>query len=256
MEDLTKQQLILLALLISFVTSLATGIFTVSLMSQAPQGVVQSIGQVVEKTIERAVSQSANTSSAQDNNVNNASHALSTIMNSIVRLHAIGDESYSLGIVVGQNGVILTDRSALKDNVATYEAVSSNGNMTSISIVQSQLNGDVVFLAPTVTMKSSRSVGLPAIIATTTILGQDVFSLSLVGTSTPVLSQGIVTTIGGITNADYLVSTNIPLSSVISGSPLFNNKGEIIAIRMHSLGAEGSSQFYLVDKLRSVIPAL
>ena len=38
MEHLNKQQLILLTLLISFVTSIATGIVTVSLMDQAPQG--------------------------------------------------------------------------------------------------------------------------------------------------------------------------------------------------------------------------
>ena len=49
MNDLSKQQLILLALLVSFVTSLATGIFTVSLMSQAPQEVVQTINNVVER---------------------------------------------------------------------------------------------------------------------------------------------------------------------------------------------------------------
>ena len=54
MSDLSKQQLILLALLVSFVTSLATGIITVSLMDQAPQGVIQTITQVVDKTIQEA----------------------------------------------------------------------------------------------------------------------------------------------------------------------------------------------------------
>ena len=59
MEHLTKHQLILLALLVSFVTSLATGIFTVSLMSQVPKGVTQTINQVVEKTIQVASEPSA-----------------------------------------------------------------------------------------------------------------------------------------------------------------------------------------------------
>ncbi|PIQ91642.1 MAG: hypothetical protein COV70_02615 [Parcubacteria group bacterium CG11_big_fil_rev_8_21_14_0_20_39_22] len=55
MEDLTKQQLVLVALLVSFVTSIATGIVTVSLMEQAPEPITQTINRVVERTIERVV---------------------------------------------------------------------------------------------------------------------------------------------------------------------------------------------------------
>ncbi|PCI19984.1 hypothetical protein COB64_02720 [Candidatus Wolfebacteria bacterium] len=52
-EKLTKAQLILLVLLVSFVTSIATGITTVTLMNQAPPEIIQPITRVVQNTVEK-----------------------------------------------------------------------------------------------------------------------------------------------------------------------------------------------------------
>ncbi len=52
MNELNKTQVVMLVLLVSFVTSLATGIVTVTLVNQAPPPVTQMIGRVIEKTIE------------------------------------------------------------------------------------------------------------------------------------------------------------------------------------------------------------
>ena len=48
---MTKHQLVLLILLVSFVTALVTGIVAVTLINQAPQPITQTIQRVVEKTI-------------------------------------------------------------------------------------------------------------------------------------------------------------------------------------------------------------
>jgi serine protease Do len=53
MDKLTKTQFVLLVLLVSFVTSLATAIVTATLVNQAPPPLTQTIHKVIEKTIVR-----------------------------------------------------------------------------------------------------------------------------------------------------------------------------------------------------------
>ncbi|MDP2593910.1 MAG: hypothetical protein Q8P36_01040, partial [bacterium] len=51
-EGLSKSQLVLLTILVNFITSVATGILTVSLLDHAPAYVTQTVSRVVEHTIE------------------------------------------------------------------------------------------------------------------------------------------------------------------------------------------------------------
>lgn len=69
MENLTKTQLVLLVLLVSFITSLVTGIVSVTLVNQAPAQMTQTINRVIEKVISekpQPVEQSALVATSED----------------------------------------------------------------------------------------------------------------------------------------------------------------------------------------------
>lgn len=52
-KDLNNSQLLLLAILLSFITSIATGIAVVTLMEQAPDSVIVPINRIVKQTVEK-----------------------------------------------------------------------------------------------------------------------------------------------------------------------------------------------------------
>ncbi len=64
-DRLSKTQLVWLVLLVSFVTSLVTGIVTVTLVNQAPPPVTQTINRVIEKTLEKVLPSSVVTNNSQ-----------------------------------------------------------------------------------------------------------------------------------------------------------------------------------------------
>ena len=58
LEDLNKSQLLLLTVLVNFVTSIAVGVLTVSLLDQAPPTVTQTVNRIVDHTVETIASTS------------------------------------------------------------------------------------------------------------------------------------------------------------------------------------------------------
>lgn len=56
-EDLSKTQLLLLTILVNFVTSIATGVLTVSLLDDTSPTITQTVNRIVERTVESVATQ-------------------------------------------------------------------------------------------------------------------------------------------------------------------------------------------------------
>ena len=142
-EKLTKAQIVLLTLLVSFVTSMATGIVAVTLMDQAPPGVTQTIQRVVERTIETVTPNTQVITEKKEVVVTERNLIAGVVeknLESFARIKKIDDETFTdLGIFVDRTGIILTSSEGiLKDG--SYYIVNNKGENNSLTLLD--LNAD------------------------------------------------------------------------------------------------------------------
>lgn len=153
-EQLNKTQIVLLTLLISFVTSIATGIVTVTLMDQAPPVVTQTISRVVERTIERVVSDKSQQTRVitKETTViikeeDLITQAIEQNVSSVVRIFTGGSDGtgvfVALGIIVTADGIIATDGASITPGIL-YRIEMASGEVFAASVAR--LNGDIALL--------------------------------------------------------------------------------------------------------------
>ncbi len=157
-EKLTKQQIVLVTLLVSFVTSIATGIVTVALMDQAPPGVTQTINQVVERTVERVVTPPTTGNSAavitketivvkEDDKIVSA---IEKNKNSIARIYTNSNDPsdrllIGLGTVVSKDGLIVTG-DVFADTSERYLITVDGDNFYKVKTLEKSDTGHFYFL--------------------------------------------------------------------------------------------------------------
>lgn len=135
-KDLNKVQLILLALLLSFVTSLATGITTVTLMQQAPSSVTVPINRIVRQTVEKIVpvegEKTVETIIVREEDlvveaISENQAAVFTVTKDIVDTNGEDAEGPAgLGFAVNQSGIIIADR-VLVPGEGNYYVANQSG---------------------------------------------------------------------------------------------------------------------------------
>ncbi len=284
MEQLNKQQLILLALLVSFVTSIATGIITVSLMDQAPQGITQTINRVVEKTIERVVTVPAKQVAAvvtKETVVVKADDfiisAIEKNTGSVVRIKEIKGEGQSnfagLGLVVSHDGLIASDISvayrktdSLGNAIAeSYVGVFPDGRIFPLNIIYSDPSVGLIFFQVILQDKEKGAYRFktPEFGQGELKLGQTVVALS--GDDSSAVSTGIIsnlvqkseskqieaTTTLQITKELMAIKTDIRSTELVAGSILLNLQGEVIGQSAGSLSANRNT-FVPIQKVLDV----
>ena len=252
MEHLTKQQIVLLTLLVSFMTSLSTGIVTVSLMDQVPAGVTRTINQVIERTIQQSAPQNASVDTVTISVSDQLASATALVASSTVKIKSISKATVvGLGLVISKNGLIIADKSIIDPN-QNYVALLNDGTQVSVSVsvmyqnsVANITNNSLIFLIP-ISLYSNGSLILftPAQITDTFSLGQKAYSLS--GSSSPILNDGIITQI----STSSIVTSISSLNNTI-GSPLFDIQGNIIGIQDTSTTDQMNAEFYSLAPLVS-----
>lgn len=262
-EQLSKSQIILLTLLISFVTSIATGIVTVSLMDQAPPSVAQSVNRIVERTVERIVpaGQTASTVVTREKTVivkesDLISQAVERTTPSVARLYLNNSDPkmfLGFGVVLDESGIVATDVDALGE-IGDAEVALQDGTHVRAFVTMRDRSSGVAFLqAATTTKEGKTPVWKPATISVgTPRLGQTVITIA--GKNISRIADGIITAIipdqSDSSATQNVIETNIGGDSIMQGGLLINTDGEVIGMstsagRAASLGGFISSSVLL-----------
>lgn len=254
-EELSKSQVILLTLLVSFVTSIATGIVTVSLMDQAPPVVAQTVNRVIERTVE-TVAPSVNGQGAaavvtQQKTVvvkesDLISQAVQRVEPSLVRLYSRDRENeqfLGLGIVLDASGRIVTDATALGDRADAFAALS-DGTRVRVFVSAREESTGLAFMQATSSEKMP-AFKPAALMAGRAVLGQSLVSIA--GKSVSRIAPGIVTGMNTEKVAGF--ETSIGTGDIIAGSPVIDTDGEIVGVSTGVSRASSPSGFIAASAL-------
>jgi hypothetical protein len=261
-EGLTKTQIVLLTLLVSFMTSIATGIVTVSLISQAPPVVTQTVNRVVERTVERVSPDRGQTASAaqQPGSVvreviikesDLITDAIARNSESLVRIYTanpggsdIRGTFLGVGFILSNDGLVVTDATLVEPSVlyavevmkgSVYEARLKNESPSRPTAILSLARGEgdaTVF----------RPVAFSNLAASK--LGERV--VTLMGKDRTVVGEGIISEIVYMGSAaaeekQNITSfvTSIPSEKAAPGAPLVDLLGEVLGIYLTGGGQAG-----------------
>jgi S1-C subfamily serine protease len=261
MEELSKTQIVLLTLLVSFVTSIATGIVTVALVDQSSAGVGQTIQTVIQRTIETVAPGTTDSkpitiktppTQSENDLIVQAVSKNSAALVRIKRFNVKPDQAFvGLGVIINKNGLLLTDHSLLNDNI-TYIGVLPDGKEATLT--PSTVNGSTTYGALfTFTPPPGSTIGVATLGNSGNLsLGQKVISLS--GAEKDVVQLGVISSFdkGDTTNEKAFINTDFDASTKAFGSLLIDLSGEVVGIKT-AASAGTNASYQSINLLKSEI---
>lgn len=266
MEDLNNTQLILLTLLVSFVTSIATGIITTSLLQEAPAEITQTINRVVEKTIERVVPEETVSGSGkpvervetvvvkeEDLIIEAIEENTATIAR--IRYDTRNDDNvlYGLGFLVSDKVLVADFTQGFNDN-NDFRAIFPGDVTVGLKFLAQDEASNLVFFevmresaTPTLT-SSALSGSVPQ-------LGQTVIAIE--GGERNVVGVGRITGLPAVANPEGEESvigfeTDILRKTGVYGGPLINLSGEVVGINISKTGST-AGYFSSIDAIKGAM---
>ncbi len=262
MEDLTKKQMVLLMLLVSFVTSLSTVVVTLSILDEVPEAAPQTIlqrviqrvtdksedvserGEVVIKEEDLVIEVAAQASPAVVSIV--AAKDLPVVQRFFFDPFGSGDISGGTehreigrgsGFIVSKDGMLVTNRHVVSDLEAEYTVILSSGNTYQANVLARDPVHDIAIL----TIDGGPFPFVPLGNSDTIRIGQTVIAIgNALGEFDNTVSVGILsgkertlTAFGGSAGPSDLqrvLQTDAAINPGNSGGPLLNTAGEVIGI--------------------------
>jgi S1-C subfamily serine protease len=239
MEDLTKHQLILIVLLVTFVTSIATGIITFTLLSEAPVEVTQTINRVVERTIQQVVPADGQPAKVTTTTVvvNEEDQVLESIAKnekSIVRIETAGADGSqvvsSLGLVVSSDGTTVSDLRGY-NAASSYSVLFSDGKIYPAGRAYVDNEKGLVFMQTILPQNENpKYTFYPAILGDSDGLkiGQTLIAISGKDSNAASIGRIFQLTFGTDKKTVQNILSDIKISKSHFGSPALNLSGEVV----------------------------
>lgn len=267
LEHLTKHQIVLLTLLVSFVTSIATGIVTVSLVNQAPPGVTSTINQIVERTVEKVVPATMGAAIAESvrlpeparpeeaaaaalaSSDDLATQSIAKTQKSLVRIVSKGGNLLlSRGVIVTAQGTAFADRDALaRSGYRQFEAILSDGRRYPATLRAAAAKNQAIAIVDIAVGTSTGFIPAPLAEQSKVQLGQSVIRIG--GTGQDTVGSGIIATLPDAHSG--LIEASV--SSATPGSILITLFGEIIGIAT-SQARDAGPAFYALPAQSLLAP--